>query len=179
MQKYSQAWLDSHLSLPIITFASLNHSSSHKILQLSAYMLVPPLCQGSWHFILLHTNIWTQAFSIFWMNKALIPNVRSFLSWLEMQLALIAPFLFLNYFIVIQLQLSAVTPHLSPQPQPTPSPSLASTLPFVLSMCPLELFLKTFPHSPISPPTAPRVTVKWFLISVSLGIFCLPVCFVD
>ena len=37
--------------------------------------------------------------------------------------------IFLNYFIFVQLQLSAFSPHPSTQPQPNPLPSLASTLP--------------------------------------------------
>ena len=36
---------------------------------------------------------------------------------------------FFNYFIIVQLQLSAFSPHHSPQPQPNPPPSLASTIP--------------------------------------------------
>ena len=35
-----------------------------------------------------------------------------------------------NYFIIVQLQLSAFSPHNSLQPQPNPPPSLASTFPF-------------------------------------------------
>ena len=35
----------------------------------------------------------------------------------------------MNYFIVVQLQWSAFSPHHSPLPQPNPPPSLASTLP--------------------------------------------------
>ena len=46
-----------------------------------------------------------------------------------MSLPLACSFLFfLNYFIVVQLQLSAFSPHQSPTPPPNPPPSLASTL---------------------------------------------------
>ena len=38
-------------------------------------------------------------------------------------------FQFLNYFIVVQLQLSAFSPHPSTPPQPNPPPSPASILP--------------------------------------------------
>ena len=38
-------------------------------------------------------------------------------------------FQFLSYFIFVQLQLSAFSPHLSTPPQPNPPPSPASTLP--------------------------------------------------
>ena len=38
-------------------------------------------------------------------------------------------FQFLNYFIIVQLQLSAFSPHLSTPPQPNPPPSPASALP--------------------------------------------------
>ena len=42
-----------------------------------------------------------------------------------------------NYFIVVQLQLSAFSLHHSPPPQPKPPPSLVPPSPLVLSMCPL------------------------------------------
>ena len=38
-------------------------------------------------------------------------------------------YLFLNYFIIVQLQLSAFSPHPFTPPQPNPPPSLASTFP--------------------------------------------------
>ena len=67
---------------------------------------------------------------------------------------------------------------------PSPlTPAILTSLPWyhpplVLSMCPL-LFLKTLPFfPPIIPPTSPLITVRLFLISMSLVIFCLLVCFV-
>ena len=61
-------------------------------------------------------------------------------------------FLLKNYFIVVQLQLSAFPPHCSP-----PTPAIPTSLPWfhpslVLSMCPLQLFLKSLhPHYPLPP----------------------------
>ena len=77
-------------------------------------------------------------------------------------------------FIVVQVQFSAFSFHLSPWPQPSPPPSPNSTHPW---FCPCVLYScswKPFPLSPpLSPPTSPLVTVSMFLISMSLVIFCL------
>ena len=66
------------------------------------------------------------------------------------------------------------------QPQLAPLPTLDPTpvwfCPSVLYTCsrkPCPLF------PPLSPPTSPLVTVSLFLISMSLVIFCLLICFVD
>ena len=48
-------------------------------------------------------------------------------------------FNFLNYFIVVQIQLSAFTPHYSTQPQPCPPPSPASTTPPTLGFAGLGI----------------------------------------
>ena len=67
-------------------------------------------------------------------------------------------FFLFSFFIVVQVQLS-------PFPSPTPD------LPTLLSMWPLQLFLKTLPPTPpLSPPTSPLVTVSLFLISMCLFI---------
>ena len=83
-------------------------------------------------------------------------------------LKVITFFLFLNYFIVVQLQLSAFSPHHCPHPsQPT---SLASTLPLgFVHVSFIVVPSNPFPHYP----TSPLVTVRLFLISMSLVIFCL------
>ena len=62
-------------------------------------------------------------------------------------------FQFLNYFIVVQLQLSAFSPHLStpPHPNQTSLPPLLPPSPLVLSMCPLQQFLKTLLPTITSP----------------------------
>ena len=60
----------------------------------------------------------------------------------------------------------------TPHHKPSPPPSLAST---PLWFCPCVLL----PFSPLSSPISPLVTVRLFLISMSLVIFCLLVCFVD
>ena len=71
-------------------------------------------------------------------------------------------------------------PNPLPQPQPSPLPTLDLN-PFWF--CPCVLYRcswKPFPlFPPLSPPTFPRATVSLFLISMSLVIFCLLVCFVD
>ena len=88
--------------------------------------------------------------------------------------------LFLIFFIVVQVQLSLFTPT-------TPHhPSHLYLLPLILSHFgfahvyfihvpwqPSPFFL------PLSPPTFPLVIVSFFLISLSLVIFCILVCFVD
>ena len=50
-------------------------------------------------------------------------------------------FQFLNYFIVVQLQLSAFSPHPLPNPSQTPLPPLLPPSPLVLSMCPLYVIV--------------------------------------
>ena len=70
--------------------------------------------------------------------------------------------------------------HYSPSPQPSPPPSLN---PDLLWLCPYVLYTcscQTFPlFPPLSPPCSPLVTDSLLLISMSLVIFCLLVCFVD
>ena len=61
--------------------------------------------------------------------------------------------------------------HFPPITLPTPAiPTYPWSHPtLVLSLCPLYMFLKTFPsYPPITSPTSPPVTVNLFLISVSL-----------
>ena len=82
-----------------------------------------------------------------------------------------------NYSIVVQLQLSAVSPYPSTPPQPNPSPSPASTSPLVLSTCPLQQFLKTLLPTVLT--LLPSAIVRLFLTSMSLVIFCLLVSSVD
>ena len=61
----------------------------------------------------------------------------------------------LNYFIIAQLQLSAFSPNLSipPEPNPPPPPLLPPS-PLVLSMCPIQQFLKTLLPTIPSPLTS-------------------------
>ena len=79
--------------------------------------------------------------------------------------------LFFNYFTSVQLQLSSFTP----------TPAITTSLPcFNLPpwFCPCVLYRCSWKlSSPLSPPHSPLVTVRLFLISVSLVIFCLLVCF--
>ena len=65
-------------------------------------------------------------------------------------------------------------------PQPSPPPTISPTPPW-LCLCVLyTCSLTTLPPFPLlSPPTSPLVTLSVFLISMSLVIFCLLVCFVD
>ena len=50
---------------------------------------------------------------------------------------IITVFFNVNFFIVIQLQLCAFSPHPSTPPQPNPLPSPPPPSPLILSMCPL------------------------------------------
>ena len=81
-------------------------------------------------------------------------------------------FLKKTYFIVFQLKLSAFTPHHSPLPSqaiPTSLPCFHPTL--VLSMCPLQLFLKALP--PLSLPTSVycQIVLSTFLKDQSILTF--------
>ena len=71
-------------------------------------------------------------------------------------------FQFLNYFIVVQLQWSAFSSHLSTLPQPNSSPSPASTLPLGFFHVSFIVFLENpSPHYPFPPPF-------WLLLDCSL-----------
>ena len=87
-------------------------------------------------------------------------------------------YLFLNYFIVVQLQLSAFSPHPSPPPQPN-----RTSLPCFHPppwFCPCVLYSSSWtPFSPLSPPPSPLAVVRLFLTSVFLVIFCLFLSSVD
>ena len=66
-----------------------------------------------------------------------------------------------NYFIVVQLQLSAFPPQDFPQPKPNPPPSLASTLP--LDFVPVSFIVvpeKSSPDCTLPPPL-------WLLLDCS------------
>ena len=83
-------------------------------------------------------------------------------------------YLFLNLiFIVIQLQLSAFSPHPSTPPQPNPPTSLPRLHPPPW-FCPCVLYSSSCkPLSPLSPLHSPLAIVRLFLTSMSLVIFCL------
>ena len=70
-------------------------------------------------------------------------------------------FFFLNHFIVVQLQLSAFSPHPSTPPQPNPHPSPASTLPLVIVHVSFIVVSEhPSPHCPFPPPL-------WLLLDCS------------
>ena len=70
-------------------------------------------------------------------------------------------FFILFYFIFIQLQLSAFSPHPSTPPQPVPPSSPTSTLP-------LDFVLVSFIVAPIGPsPHYPLPTPLWLLLHCS------------
>ena len=77
---------------------------------------------------------------------------------------------FFKFFIVIQLQLYAFSPHPSTPPQVNPPPSPTSTLP-------LGFVHVSFIVVPVIPsshcPPYPLAIVRLFLTSMSLVIFCL------
>ena len=69
--------------------------------------------------------------------------------------------IFKIFFIIIQLQLSAFSPHPSTPPQPNPPPSSTSTLP-------LDFVLVSFIVAPINPsPHCPLPTPLWLLLHCS------------
>ena len=72
---------------------------------------------------------------------------------------------FLSYFIVVQLPLSAFSPHLSTPPQPNPPPSPASTLP-------LDFGHVSFIVVPENPsPHCPFPSFSFFLVFSFLFIY--------
>ena len=87
---------------------------------------------------------------------------------------------FLNFilFIVVRVQLSPFSHHYLPPPPPPPT----------FDPSPFGFVHGSFIHVPwwpfsvfptLSPPPSPLVTVSLFLISMSLIVFCLLICFVD
>ena len=81
-------------------------------------------------------------------------------------------FFFLKHFFVVQLQLSAFSPHSYPPPHPNPPPSLASTLPLgFVHVSFIVVPENPSPHRPL--PTSPLAIVRLFLTSKYLVIFCL------
>ena len=80
------------------------------------------------------------------------------------------------YVCIIQLQLSAFSPHSSTPASPTSLPNFYPHPWF----CPCVLYSSSYrPLSLLSPPHAPLAIVTLFLISMSLVIFCLLFSFVD
>ena len=78
-------------------------------------------------------------------------------------------FQFSNYFIVVQLQLSAFSPHPSTPPQLNPPPSLESTLP---RFCPSLLYSSSWkPYFWLSLPPSQQEIVRLLLTSMSLFFF--------
>ena len=96
---------------------------------------------------------------------------------LQYQNILTCIYVFLKFFIVIQLQLSAFSPHPSTPPQPNHLPPPPPPSPLILSCV---LYSSSCnPLSALSPPHSPLDIVTLFLISMSLVIFCLLLSFVD
>ena len=84
-------------------------------------------------------------------------------------------FLMKNFLKIIVLLFSYSCLHFLPTPPPHPSqthlPLLLPPFPLVLSMCPLQQFLKTLLLT--VPSSTPLAIVRLFLTSMSLVIFCL------
>ena len=74
--------------------------------------------------------------------------------------------IFKKYFIVVQLQLSAFSPHHTLHPSQTHLPLLLPPWPLVLSMCPLP-YCSWKPFPPLSPCNSPLVTIRLFNFNVS------------
>ena len=70
-------------------------------------------------------------------------------------------FQFLNYFVVVQSQLSAFSPHHSTPPQPNPPPTPASTLPLGF----VHVFFIVVPEN--SSPHYPFLPPLWLLLDCS------------
>ena len=88
-------------------------------------------------------------------------------------------FLSLSFFIAVQVQLFPFSPHHAPPTPAIPTSHPRSYPPLAFSMCSLYMFLNnpsTFSHLL---PTPLGLLSVFFLISMSLIIFCLLVCFVD
>ena len=86
-------------------------------------------------------------------------------------------FLIKIFFIAIQLQLSAFSPHPSTPPQPIPPPS--PTSPLLLDYVLVSIIVAPVDPSPHYPLLTPLWLLTLFLISMSLFIFCLLFAFVD
>ena len=87
----------------------------------------------------------------------------------------VLPIYFILFFKIILLLFNYSCLHFSPITPPHPCqthhpPFLSPSL-LVLSMCPLQQFLKTLP--PIVPSCSPLAVIRFFLTSVSLVIFCV------
>ena len=87
--------------------------------------------------------------------------------------------IYINFFYCCSS--TVVSIFIPPRPPTPPIPASYPQTPLALSMCPLYMYLDNpspiFSHYPFSP--SPLVTVHLFLISKSLVIFFLLVCFVD
>ena len=96
--------------------------------------------------------------------KLMRSNLANLWKWLSFDLVILLLnifFQFLNYFIVIQLQLSAFSPHLSTPPQPNSPPFPASTLPLGFVHVPFIVVPENpAPHYPFPPPL-------WLLLDCS------------
>ena len=92
-------------------------------------------------------------------------------AWGVFLMFLLFIYLFNIFFIAVQLQLSAFSPHPSTPPQPNPPPSPTTTLP-------LDFFHVSFIVAAINPsphysfPHSPLAIVRLLLTAMSLVIFC-------
>ena len=87
------------------------------------------------------------------------------------------------FFLVILLLFKYSCLHLPPTTPPHPShPHFPPLLPPPLGFVHVSFIVVSENppcFAPLSPPTSSLVAFRWFLISVSLVMFCLLVCFVD
>ena len=103
----------------------------------------------------------------------------------DQEIARLSIYLFINFLSLFILKIILLFNYscLYFFPAPLPHPSQTHLLPLlppsplVLSMCPLQQFLKTL--LPAVPTPSPLATVRLFLISMTMVIFCLLFSFVD
>ena len=126
-----------------------------------------------------HIRTWDFFFLIY-LYFSITVDIQYFLIGIHFILLFFVLRFLKNYLIVVQVQLSALTP----TPPPNPShPHLPPLLPPHLGFVHVSIIVVTENPSslalPLSSPRSPLVTVRLFLVSLSLVIFCLLACIVD
>ena len=139
----------------------MNSTLSHGWLvgsHFNLHFLIFKLCQASFHIL----------FAI-----CISPLVRDLFKFLHVFKWIISFIIveFFNYFIVVQLQLSAFYPHHYPHTPAKPTSLLCFHPP--PWFCPCVLYSISWKPFPLLSPSLSPLALRLFLISVSLVIFCL------